>query len=150
MKAQSAIELVILVGVMLFIFVSFLLIFQNNLAQKTIENKNQQALEIVTTIKNEIDIAAATSDGYSRTFQVPEKFYQQDYNITVQDKIIYFQSSDEKISSRSLMRNVTGEIQGGSNTIRKISLSLPTQNVTGQIKKGSNIIRKVNGEILLN
>ena len=127
MKAQSAIELMILVGTVMIIFISFLFIFQSNLSQKTIENKNKEAFELVTTIKNEIDIAASTTDGYSRTFRIPEKIFGQDYNISVQEKIIYFQTSD-----------------------KKIALSLPTQNVTGLLQKGNNLIRKVNGEILLN
>ena len=126
-KAQSAIELLILVGVMLFIFIGFLFVFQNNVSQKTVENRNQEALELTITVKNEIDIAAGTTDGYSRTFQIPETIFRQDYNLTIEGDVLYFTTSD------------------GS-----ISLSLPSQQVTGQLQKGANTIQKLNGEILLN
>ncbi len=126
-KAQSALELLIIIGAVLFVFISLMFIFQQNLAQKSIEERNSRALEIALSVQNELNIAASARDGYERNFELPSKIIGHDYNISIVEEQVYLQTTDGKIS-----------------------LALPAQNVTGQIQLGQNIIKKSNGQIFLN
>lgn len=126
-KGQSAMELFILVGAMMFIFIVLLGIFQQSVSRKTNEKRDEAFNELAINVANEFNIAASASDGYSRTFQVPENVLGLDYDISIVSSSVYIISEDEKHA-----------------------LSLTVQNVTGSINKGDNVIQKVNGEILLN
>jgi len=126
-KGQSSIEFLILVGALLFIFILFLGLFQQNISQKTIEQRNQEITELALTVKNEISLATEASDGYQRQFEIPKTLLGKDYDINVTQGSVYIRTKD------------------GRN-----ALALPVYNVTGEINKTTNNIRKVNGSIYLN
>lgn len=126
-KCQSSIELVILIGTMFFLFLSFLFVFQQNLNEKAYEKRDFEINELALNVQNEIAIAATASDGYQRNFEVPQELFGVDYTISLVSNSVYIITSDEKHA-----------------------MSLSVQNVSGQIWKGDNFIRKVNGEVYLN
>ena len=126
-KGQSAIEFLILVGAVLFIFVLFLGIFQKNIGEKTIEKINYALIELALTVQNEIALASESSDGYSRTFEIPTNILGSEYDINISSGSVYARTRDGKHA-----------------------LALPVQNVTGDMNKTSNTIKKINGIIYLN
>ena len=126
-KAQSALELVILVGAVMLVFITLLLVFQQNLSTKSLEQRNLEVQELALSLQSEIAIAAGASNGYARSFTLPEKVIGKNYDVSIIAQSIYLITEDEQIA-----------------------LSLPIQNTTGQPRIGVNVIQKQNGEILLN
>src|SRR3989344_4067374 len=125
-KAQSAIELVILVSVMLFLFASMLAVFQQDLQKKAEEKRSLEIQGLALQIQSEISIAATASNGFQRTFNIPQTIINEDYNISIVANSIYLETED-----------------------KKHAISLEIQNVTGEITKGDNIIRKTAGIVYL-
>lgn len=126
-KSQSSVEFIILISAVLFFFSALLLVFSENIADKSISNREKEFQELSFTIQNELNLAAETSDGYQRTFYLPEKILNYDYTIDLTDGSIYMRTFDGKYAS-----------------------AFPAPNVTGQLIKGPNIIRKYDGIVYLN
>jgi len=125
-KAQSAIEFLILIGAMLFFFISMLAVFQQDLALKAKEKRTLEVQEIALTVQNEINIAAEATDGYQRQFTIPQTILNLGYEITLTEGVVYIKTDDGKHA-----------------------MALPIPEVTGQIQKGTNTIQKQNSEILI-
>jgi hypothetical protein len=127
-KAQSAIEFFILIGSMLFIFVTLLGLISGNIGQKEYQKRDIAAKELALSLQDEINLAQAASDGYSRQFKMPFTTLGYDYNVTLVDGYVYVQSLDGKHA-----------------------LALPGYNASGQpVVIGDNNITKRNGTIYLN
>lgn len=126
-NAQSAIEFVILVGFILFAFTAFFLTIQGNISDELRERKNLAIKEVALSVQGEINLALEASEGYYREFKIPERIVNQDYEINITDERVYVRTKD------------------GKNAI-----SLPVFNVTGDVQKGTNSIKKESGEIKLN
>lgn len=127
MKGQSSIEFMILIGAVLFFFLGFLYIIQISIADKVIEQKRVAVLQVASTVQEEINLAVTSSDGYSRTFILPQEIYGTDYSILLVSGSVYVNTSDGKHA-----------------------LALPVANVTGNVQRGDNLIRNVHGEVFLN
>jgi hypothetical protein len=125
-KAQSAIEFLIIVGAMLFFFVSVLGVFQQNLEIKSKEKRNLEIQETALTIQNEIAVASKSIDGYERELRVPTTIANLEYDISINGNLIYLNTTNGRHA-----------------------MALPIQNVTGQIQKGTNIIRKEDGLVYI-
>ena len=126
-KAQGSIEFVVLVGAVLFFFIAFLTIMQNNNLQKEDQEKNVLIKQIAYNIQEEISLASESSDGYRREFFLPEKIINLNYNASITEGQIYLITED-----------------------KRFSIALPVVNVTGNLTIGKNIITKKNGIIYLN
>jgi len=126
-KVQSAIEFVILVGVIFFFFISFLFAVQLNIYDKARDSRKLVIQEIALTMQDEINLAADSSDGYYRKFEIPEKVANLDYEINITAGTVY-------------VRTING----------KHALALPVTNVVGQPNITVNVIRKENGVVYLN
>lgn len=127
LKSQTAIEFVILVGFVLFVFVAFLLVIRGNTSDKIREKKNQAVKELALTVQDEINLALSSTDGYYRSFNLPETLSGQEYEAEISEGMVYIHTTDNKYA-----------------------IALPVANVTGDVNEGGNIIRKENGEIKLN
>lgn len=127
-KAQSAIEFVIIVGAMFFIFVSFIGFIGVQMEEKTFQKKDVAVKEVGLTLQDEINLASKSSDGYSRSFKLPYTMLKYDYSIRINDNLIYINDSTQRHT-----------------------IAIPIINVTGQpVVIGLNNITKRNGTILLN
>jgi hypothetical protein len=126
-RSQSAIEFVILIILVLFLFASFSIVIQETRSSKLIEEKNNLFKHTALAIQDEINLASQLTDGYSREFIIPDKISNEEYNATITESMIYLQSSN-----------------------KRYALALPVPKINGQIVKGSNIIKKQNGELYLN
>jgi len=126
-KGQASIEFIILIGVVLFFFLTFSFFIQSNVAKKSQERQNLILKDVALTVQDEINLASKSSDGYYRTFELPEKIVNQDYEINLTEGVVYARTVD------------------GKNAI-----ALPIAEVLGEVKKEQNIIKKENGEVKLN
>jgi len=127
-SAQSGIEFIILLGFLMSGFTIFFLIIQEDRASQLSDLQNAQIKEIGLNLKNEIDLAFESSDGYTREFELPRYTYGSNYTIQVVEDLVLVSSED--------LRH---------------SVSYSVSPVTGDIKQaGINVIRKVNGEVKLN
>jgi len=126
-KSQTAIEFLILVGVVLLFFTSFFLILGENIEDKASQNINKNVNEIALLVQEEIGFASDSVEGYYREFKVPQDINGLDYEISLVGNKVYIKSVNEKYS-----------------------IALPVQNVSGEIEKGINVIQKNGGVVLLN
>lgn len=127
-RAQSAIEFVVLVGVVLFFFIGFLYAVNVNLGDRAREEKRTAVRDAALIIQDEIALASKSSDGYRRSFEVSDKILGSfDYNVDITAGFVYVRTTN------------------GDNAI-----ALPVLNVSGNVQKGTNSIRKDSGQVYLN
>lgn len=126
-KGQSAIEFMIIFGAIFLFFVSFLIIVQNNVADKARDSIDSTLDEIAFTVQDEIALAHGSIDGYNREFDLPLKIGNFEYEINLTGRSVYIETTNENYA-----------------------VATPVLNVTGYVQKGANVIRKENGEVFLN
>ena len=129
-NAQFAIEFIVLTSFMFLVFLGFLSVITSKLIESREKEVQQTAEDIATLVSNEIYIAKPLSDGYSRTFELPNKIKGNDYTIQI-------------IDNRELV------VEYPANSGDEYVLFLP-EKVEGNVSKGSNEIRKVGGIVYLN
>ena len=88
-KNQSAIEFFILIGVLFFIFLIFLYLFQSDLLDKSEKRKDEMIRETALSIQNELSLASEASDGYLRTFEIPLTILGSDYEANITSGFVY-------------------------------------------------------------
>lgn len=126
-RAQVAIELMITIGAVLFFTTLFLLALQQSHQEKIYQKQNIQLKEIALTVQNEINLAVESTDGYSRQFEIPERSGLSEYEITIDEGIVYVKTTNDKHA-----------------------LTLPIPKIIGNINKTKNKIEKISGVIYLN
>ena len=124
-RSQGTIEFVVIFGAILFFFVLFFGIIQGNVSEKNREKERLVAQNVALDAQDEINLAAEASEGYFRSFSMPENILGNDYEINVTDGRVYLKMGDFGVSYKAA-------------------------NVTGTLIKGVNIIKKQNGEVLIN
>ena len=127
LKGQSAIEFVILVTAVLFLFVGFLYFIQSKLSDSQYEAISEGVNEVALAIQDEINLAQNSADGYFRDFFIPLKINGLDYHVEILENSIFVRTDDERHS-----------------------VALPVTNVTGDVFIGSNSFYKTNGSVFLN
>ena len=100
---------------------------QVSLADKTKQNANLEFRETALIVQDEIDLARGASHGYRREFDVPEKIAGFDYEISIEDGLVYLRTADNRYA-----------------------LAIDVGEVNGEIAKGSNVIENRGGEVFLN
>ena len=123
-RAQSAIEFVMLVGVVLLFFAVFFLAIQESTADKVREKQDLIVRDTAMAIQDEINLALESSNGYSREFIVPEKIGSQDYKASLVNGMIYIRTNDNKSAIALPVPGITGSIVKGKNTIKKLNDSI--------------------------
>lgn len=126
--AQSAIELVILVGFMAFFFLIFLLVIHTNTAGERWENRNILTQELALEIQQEISLASESLSGYFRQFNLPTKISGLTYVAEILENTAVYVHTDN------------GEH----------ALSLPISHVNGELVIGMNTIKNIDGAVYLN
>ncbi len=117
--AQTGIEFIIILGALLFFVSLFLLAIQENTSEELYKRENILLKDIALTVQNEINLALESSDGYSREFTIPEKAGNLDYNIIIDNKIIYIETTPLRHALTISTTEVTGDINKTHNTITK-------------------------------
>lgn len=126
-KGQSAIEFVILVMGILLIFVGFLYFIQGKVSETQEEAVTVAVNEIALTIQDEINLAHASANGYSRRFTLPLNLNGREYEVQILENSIYVRTEDDKHA-----------------------VALPILNVTGDVLIGPNLVYKINSTVFLN
>lgn len=124
-RAQGVIEFMVIFGSILFFFILFFGVIQSNIEKKNAEKEATITQSVALGIKEEIKIAAGSSEGYFREFKTPLNILGRDYSINITNNFIYVSTEN------------TG-----------FSYKIPE--VNGEIKKGVNNISKQNGTVYLN
>jgi len=123
-KGQGTIEFVIIFGFILIFFTIFFGVIQKNISEKNKDKERILLQNIALDIKDEINLAAESSEGYSREFKVPENILGQNYDIEITDDVVYVSTENNGFAYKIL-------------------------GVVGSIKKGVNKITKQNGMVIL-
>lgn len=122
---QSALEFAVIFGFVLFFFIAFFTVIKLNIEEKNKDKEVIIAQNLALNVQDEISIASEASDGYSRSFSIPNNILGKDYVINISDTLI-------------------------SVKLNEFQIAYKIPEVNGQIRKGSNFIRKQNGSIYLN
>lgn len=137
-KAQSSVEIVLLIGFIFLVFNIFLLV----IAQRMVDVQKQKDRELIEdmsfVIESEITLAAGVEDGYSRVFQIPKTLKGINYSVKL-------------INSSTMKSNYSKLVLKYVNFTKSYETvkTLP-KNVDGVIYKGENNIVKKDGIVYLN
>jgi hypothetical protein len=118
-KLQTSIEFVVMLGFVLLFFSVFLLIVQGNTESNLRQKNNLIAREIAGQVQDEINLALDAGEGYYREFRLPDKIGAVEYDINLVDEMVYLNTSDGRIALALPIVNVTGNVQNGTNTVRR-------------------------------
>ena len=137
-KAQSSIEVALLVGFMFLVFNVFLLVIAQRMVD--VQDQKDQALigDMSSVIESEIVLAAGVEDGYSRTFEIPQTLKGINYSVKLINST-YMKTNYSELVLKYVDFTKTYE------TVKKLP-----KNVDGVINKGKNKIVKKAGIICLN
>ncbi len=124
-KGQTAVEFMIIVGVITAFFLAFLIALTGNLSDLNKKKGSLLLKELAVQVQTEINIASRSSEGYYREFRIPLNLEGKAYEINITDAWVYIRTTQN-------------------------ALSLSVEEVQGDVKKGINTIRKNNGIIYLN
>lgn len=116
---QSSLEFMILVGAVLFFFLALLFSINSALSDRTYERQSLTIQHVARTIQEEVAFAYATSDGYERTFVVPNAIINLNYTIDLVGSNVYLHTVDGHHALSVPIKNVTGFFRPGTNTLRK-------------------------------
>jgi hypothetical protein len=116
-KSQAALEFLILVGIVLFVFTIMIGVVSSRTTDIYKKRGAIIADDIVTKVQKEVNLASRVLDGYSRDFSIPQKIGKENYSISITGNEVVL--STEKEDFWRIIPNVVGNITKGSNTIRK-------------------------------
>ena len=126
-KAQSIIEFITLIGAALFFFTILILAVNYKISDKRYEDEDLRVRKIALEIQSELTLAKKATDGYKRTFYIPEKINGDDYELI-----------HDIISNRVSIRT------------ERIKAAYELVQVNGVLIKGNNNIEKRGGIVYLN
>ena len=124
-KAQIAIEFILLVSVAFVILIIFLTSVRS---QATDLNKRKDFVlvkDLAYKVQYEINIATQVKSGYNRTFFIPEKLDNKEYTINIEKNEITIR-------------------------LEKLEFVLDIPEINGNINKGNNQIKNLGGVVYLN
>ncbi|MEK6824440.1 MAG: hypothetical protein AABY02_01170 [Nanoarchaeota archaeon] len=127
MKGQSALEFMLLVGFVMFMFVALYGVLNMQLSDRAQQGIYESLLDRSQAVQEEIALAHASEDGYRRVFTLDSELYGQSYNMTIVDGFVYTRTLDGTYA-----------------------LAVPVLNVTGQLIMGANVIETIDGDVRLN
>jgi len=116
-KCQVALEFMLLVGFLLFIFVIVLGIVSANTSYMFKKKEIIIGEDIATKVEKEINLAANVLDGYSRKFTLPQKLANKEYTIYIAGNEVIVHT--EKQDFWRVIPLVIGNLSNGENTIKK-------------------------------
>lgn len=118
-RAQSAVEFLIIVGFALVFFVAFLLSLSLSSSDRIFERQKLTLEHVAQTVQKEVAFAHTTVDGYERSFTLPLKIVNLEYEIEVVDGLLYLHTFDFVHALAVPIQNVTGTFAPGQNALRR-------------------------------
>lgn len=126
-KGQSAIEFLILIMAILFLFVGLLYFIYSKIADEQNQAVSVAVNEIALTIQDEINLAHGSANGYSRQFFIPLNLNGLEYEVEIIEDSVFVSTVNERHA-----------------------VALPISEVVGAVLIGDNIISKIDGIVYLN
>jgi hypothetical protein len=124
-RAQVAFEFVLLVAILFTALIVFTSFVRDNFNDVETDTDYYKLKDLAISVKSELNLAIALEDGYQRYFFIPLTIDGLEYNLTRDDGILMFLSSNAEYS-----------------------VSVPPY--AGTLQKGNNVIRKQDGAIEVN
>lgn len=115
-KAQSGLELIMMVSFTLLIFTSFYIILLKDNFNTITEQRNSEFQNIADRIGYELDIATSIGPGYSKNFTLPSTVLGLTYNIIIIENLVVLNTT-QSYTSKIITKNITGTIDTGNNKI---------------------------------
>lgn len=138
LKAQTAIESVIVFAFMTFAVTVFMVVATNRMVEIQ-EQKDKNLIDDLSfVIESEISLAANSHNGYSRSFNTPTTLSGVNYEVVLLNSTLLKTNYSELVVS----------FVNHSIDYEKVTL-LP-KNVSGNINKGQNNITKLNEDVCIN
>jgi hypothetical protein len=122
---QTSTELMVLYSTLLLVFIFLIVWVYDSIETHRKAQEAEQLNELAQNIKQEIALAARSSEGYSRNFYLEPYVGTKNYSINASEQSITL-------------------------TAENSAVSFFIQNIEGALKKGDNTIRKENGKVYLN
>jgi len=115
LKAQVAIEFIILVSIALIMLIIFVSSTSDH-AEKLNRQRDFIILkDLAYSIQNEINLASQVREGYNRTFSLPDELDGNEYTITTYENEFRVSTNGMDFSLR--IPKINGTIKKGNNTI---------------------------------
>lgn len=127
-KAQSAIELTMMISFMFLVFFIFFLVLGNRMSSLQKERDRVILEDMTNVIKGEIFLASSVEDGYSRKFDIPETLNGLNFTVDIIQEpgidhtelvLKYVDYPVDYESIERLTANLTGTLIKGQNSITK-------------------------------
>jgi hypothetical protein len=118
-KGQAGLEFLLLTGFMLAAFTLFFITIQEQNSEEIKEQARIEMITIAQTIKEEIELAKTTINGYTRTFNLPPARHIGTYTLHINESMLFIESEDGTYTYTTTTEEVTGQPIHGTNTIRK-------------------------------
>jgi hypothetical protein len=119
MRSQVSSEFMILAGVAALTMMIFLFYTSDMVRDASFRRETYAARDIGLTVQNELFLASQVKDGYQRTFELPFKHYDMDYNISIIRNIVVIHSAGHDVEQGFLIPQVVGNITKGFNTVSR-------------------------------
>jgi hypothetical protein len=135
-RGQTAIEFIILLGFMLFVFTTFFYVIHERSSIIVAQNNHLELQTISDILLQEITIASRVKDGYTRTFEIPFTLKNGNYTVMLSN------------SSEITVTTIDEEYLVFLPVAVSIDTGAGTQ-ASGRIYPGTIIIAKRNNNITL-
>ena len=93
-KSQSSTEFMIFIGIAIIILMSYFAVSNSYLNLIYRQKDVISGQDLAKQIKNEINLASRVENNYMRTFQLPEKIGDKDYEIEIIDREVIIRIDD--------------------------------------------------------
>jgi hypothetical protein len=126
MRAQVAVEFMIIFGIFLVALIIILIAVWSDVADMNRANIELSVNNLLEKVSSKIDTVFLEGDGFSSNITIPETISGLNYSIGMFNGAIWIE-----------VNNIT------------YSKNLLTKNVTGSFNKGQNLLRNENGEVII-
>jgi hypothetical protein len=121
MKAQVAIEFMIIFGMFLAATIVISLAVWNNVASEDKSYIEFEAGRIIGLSSSSINTAYLEGDGFSITLALPDKIGLLNYTMQLDGNTIWLHALNTSYSRRLLTNNITGSFSKGQNRIKNVN-----------------------------
>lgn len=120
MKAQLAIEFIIVTGIVMLIVITALIPLKQMFSSKARQQADKALEDLGLTLQAEIITAAAVKPGYKRIIKLPERINGFDYNITIMQGFLSLTYENGELAFPIPKVNGSFEKNASANIIEKL------------------------------
>ena len=121
MKAQIAIEFMIIFGAFLIAIILIATISWNNMVNINRSTVDFESNRILNLVSGKIDTSYLQGHGFSINVTVPERIQNYNYTIEIEGLLLWIQIDEASFSKRLLTSNITGTLSKGTNRIENVN-----------------------------